>query len=146
MRKWVLLVVGLAAAAVLAVSAIASANAATGSRSGTSRGVSARDDVATTTTTVSLAEAERIASETVLGGTVTEAKLATDNGRTVWNVHVATPEGVVEVKVDGETGDARIDDDNAVEAGDDRGRGDDDGSGHDANDDRGHGGDHSGRR
>jgi hypothetical protein len=107
------------------------------------------------TTTVSQDEAEQIALATV-DGTVVETRLDEDNGRPVWNVHLATANGTVEVKVDAETGAARIDDDaddaeDADEDGDDdNGRHGDDGvddgdhrgRGHDGNDDSD---DHSGR-
>jgi hypothetical protein len=83
------------------------------------------------TTTVSQDEAEQIALATV-DGTVVETRLDEDNGRPVWNVHLATANGTVEVKVDAETGAARIDDDDDAEdadedGDDDHGRHGDDG-------------------
>ena len=75
----------------------------------------------------------------VAGGTVTETRLDVDNGRPVWNVHLSTPNGPVEVKVDAQTGEVRIDDD-ALGVDADPGLSDvdgDDGPGHDANDDHG---------
>jgi len=71
MRKSVLLGLGLASAAVLAVAGIASASAVTGSRGVAAQGVAARQ--AMTGTTISQADAERIALETVPGSTVTES-------------------------------------------------------------------------
>lgn len=105
MRKSVMIGIGLASATVIGVAWIASANAATGSVTGTPR-----QQATTTTTTVSKADAERIALAAVQGSTVVETRLDSDNGRTLWNVHLSTPGGTVEVKVDTQTGTVRLDD------------------------------------
>jgi Peptidase propeptide and YPEB domain len=135
MRKSIIVVAGFASAAVLAIAGIASANAGTGSRAGST------SQPAQVTTAISQADAERAAVAAVPGSTVTETKLDVDNGRAVWNVHLSTPNGPIEVKVDAETGAVRIDDDGAVGVGPDEDQadddGDDDGAAHDANDDRG---------
>jgi hypothetical protein len=124
MRKSLLTAAGLASVAVLAVTGIASA---TGSSTGRSP---ARQSA--TEATISQADAGRAALTAVPGSTVTETRLDTDNGRTVWNVHLSTPSGALEVKVDAETGEARVDDLGV------------DGSGHDANDDHRQGNDRHG--
>jgi hypothetical protein len=98
-------------------------------------------------TVISQADAEGIAQAAVPSSTVTESRLDTDNGRTVWNVHLSTPAGELEVKVDAQTGAIRIDDDQAqagATATTDDNDGDDDGPGHDATDDHGnHGAGHT---
>ncbi len=145
MRTSLTIGLGLAAAAVLAVAGIASANGSAGSSAATSPRQS------TATTAISRADAEQIAMATVAGSTVTETRLDIENDRTVWNVHLSTSTGTVEVKVDAQTGNVRIDDDApgiAPGAGilddddnpghganDDNNRGDDDGDDRDANDD-----------
>jgi len=110
MRKAIMIGVGLASAAVVATAGIATAGTANGRPDPTSTN-------SMVTTTVSQDEAEQIALATV-DGTVVETRLDEDNGRPVWNVHLATANGTVEVRVDAETGAARIDDD-ADEAGED---------------------------
>jgi hypothetical protein len=129
---------GLASAALLAVAGIASANAAAGSPTVTVTRPSAG------ATAISQADAERTALAAVSGSTVTEARLDSDRGRIEWNVHLSTPSGVVEVKVDAQTGTVRIDDgDDAPSTGPTTGGGidddSDDGTGHDADDDHGRG-------
>jgi hypothetical protein len=144
MRKSVGLGIGLASVAILAVAGIASANAATGS------GVApASRQTTMASTVVSQADAERIAQAAVPNSTVTESRLDTDNGRTVWNVHLSTPTGEVDVKVDAQTGAVRIDDDQpnagATATSDDNDGDNDggtDGSNHDGTD--GHGNDDHG--
>jgi hypothetical protein len=92
-------------------------------------------------TVISQADAEGIAQAAVPSSTVTESRVDTDNGRTVWNVHLSTPAGELEVKVDAQTGAVRIDDDQAqAGATTDDNDGDDDGPGHDATDDHGNDG------
>ena len=145
MRKSVLIGAGLAAGAILAVAGIASANATT-----TVPPATATPQVATTNA-INQADAEHAALAAAPGGSVTETRLDTDNGQTVWNVHLSTPNGIVEVKVDAQTGAVRIDDGNdASTAGpttstsadsDDNGGGSDEGSGLDAVDDHSHGSD-----
>jgi uncharacterized membrane protein YkoI len=139
MRKSITVAAGLAAAAVLAIAGIAgiaSANAGLGSPAGTST------QQTRTSIAISQADAERAAVSAVAGGTVTETRLDVDNGRPVWNVHLSTPNGPVEVKVDAQTGEVRVDDDGALGVDTDPGLSDDDGDdgpGHDANDDHGQG-------
>jgi hypothetical protein len=87
-------------------------------------------------TTISQFEAEGIAVTLVPGSEVVESNLDTDRDRPVWNVHLSTRSGQVEVKVDAETGAARVDADADRD-------GNDDGTGHDAGDD--HDGDGSNR-
>src|SRR5262245_38560446 len=107
MRKAVIIGIGAASIAVLATVGIASASAAN-DRPGSASNSSVM-------TTVSQDEAEQLAVAAV-DGTVTETRLDTEHGRPVWNVHLATANGEVEVKVDAETGEVRVDDD-ADEAG-----------------------------
>jgi Peptidase propeptide and YPEB domain len=143
MRKAVVIAAGIASATVLAVAGIASASAATGTPAGTSP---VRQ--ATPATPVDQADAERIALAAVPGGTVTETRLETEHGRSVWRVHMSTADGELEVEVEAETGEARIDD----VAGQDQDRLDEHGgdrAGHAASDDHGdhgrgddHGDDH----
>jgi len=138
MRKSVGLGIGRASAAVLAVAGIASANAASGSGVSTSA-----HQTTLVSTVISQADAEGIAQAAVPSSTVTESRLDTDNGRTVWNVYLSTPAGELEVKVDAQTGAIRIDDDQAqagATATTDDNDGDDDGPGHDATDDHGNDG------
>jgi uncharacterized membrane protein YkoI len=59
---------------------------------------------ATTGTAISQADAERIALAAVPGSRVTETRLQNDRDRAVWNVHLSTPTGNVEIKVDQQTG------------------------------------------
>src|SRR5262245_57486509 len=121
MRKSIIVVAALASGAVLAIAGIASANAGTGSRASSST-----PPIQTVTATaISQADAARAAVAAVPGSTVTETRLDVDNGRAVWNVHLSTPTGPVEVKVDAQTGAVRIDDDGAVGVGPDEDQADD---------------------
>jgi hypothetical protein len=134
MRKSVGLGIGLASVAVLAAAGIASANAIAGS------GATPDRPTNMTSTLISQGDAERIAEAAVPDSSVTESRLDTDHGRTVWNVHLSTPTGEVEAKVDAQSGAVRIDDDQAEADADtlsDDNDGDDDGTNHDANDDHG---------
>lgn len=130
MRRSLAMGLGVAAVAVVAVAGIASASTS-GDRSSTTPdapAVAAPGD-----TPISQSEAEGIAVTLVPGSEVVESNLDTDRDRPVWNVHLRTANGQVEVKVDAETGAARIDDDgddDADDRGDDNRRGRDDGSGH----------------
>jgi hypothetical protein len=139
MRKSVGLGIGVAAAALLAVAGIASANTSFGSATGTP----IRQTAATAATVISQADAEQIAQAAVPNSTVTESRLDTDNGRTVWNVHLSTPTGTVEVMVDAQNGSVRIDDNQAgagptATSDDNDADGNDaDEPGHDAGDDHG---------
>ena len=113
MRKAAMIGIGLGAVAVVATAGIATANAANGGPASTST-----RPALTSATLISQEEAELIAAAEV-DGTVIETRLDVDHGRAVWNVHLSTPTGDVEVKVDAETGVARIDDeDNADDADD----------------------------
>jgi uncharacterized membrane protein YkoI len=105
MRKTLVIGAGVATAGVLAIAGITSANAATGSRP--NRAAAAQSSAPTTT--VSQAEAEERALAAFPGSTLVETRLDTDNGRLVWNVHLSTADGPVEVRVDAETGQLRID-------------------------------------
>ncbi len=143
MRKSMLIGAGLAAAAILAVAGIASANATT-----TTVPPATATPQVTTTNAINQADAEQAALAAVPGSAVTETRLDTDNGRTVWNVHLSTPNSAVEVKVDAQTGAVRIDDGNdgstaapPTSTSDHHGGGSDDGSGYDAVDDHGRGSD-----
>jgi Peptidase propeptide and YPEB domain len=139
MRKSVGLGIGLASVAVLAVTGIASATMASGSGSATPL----RQTAASSATVISQADAERIAQAAVPNSTATQSRLDTDNGRTVWNVHLFTPTGEVEVKVDAQTGEARVDDDQTgarPTATSDDDADADDAAAHDANDDHGNDG------
>jgi hypothetical protein len=135
MRKSVGLGIGLASVAILAVAGIASANAATGS------GTVPPSRQSATSTVISQADAERIAQAAVPDSTVRQSRLDTDNGRTVWNVHLSTPTGDLEVKVDAQTGAVRVDDDQAgagaTATSDDNDGDDDAGPNHDGTDDHG---------
>jgi len=108
MRKSIMVAAGLASAAVLAVAGVASANTGTGSPA------RPPTDRTQATTAISQADAERAAVSAVAGATVTETRLDVDNGGTVWNVHLSTPNGPVEVKVDAQTGEVRVDDNGAL--------------------------------
>ena len=110
MRKPALITLGTVSAAVLAFGGIASASTAHQSSSDATR-LSA--SAATSSSRISAEQAKAIALAHVHGGRVTEINMDLDNGRQVWNVHLATAAGIVEVKVDVLTGAARLDDDNA---------------------------------
>jgi len=134
MRKSIMVAAGLASAAVLAVAGVASANTGTGSPA------RPPTDRSQATTAISQADAERAAVSAVAEATVTETRLDVDNGETVWNVHLSTPNGPVEVKVDAQTGEVRVDDNDALGVDADQGLSiddGDDGPGHDSNDDHG---------
>ena len=134
MRKSIMVAAGLASAAVLGIAGIASANAGLGSPAGPST------QQTRAATAISQADAERAAVSVVAGGTVTETRLDVGNGVTVWEVHLSTPNGPVEVKVDAQTGEVQVDDNGALGVAPDTGLSDedgDDGLGHDANDDHG---------
>jgi hypothetical protein len=118
MRKPVIVGVGLLSVGILTAAGIAAANAATSSPG---QVPTRHESTTSTATTIDQAEAERIAVAAVPGGTVTETHLDTDHGQAVWNVHLSTLDGEVEVKVDAQTGEARIDDDNDAEEADDDG-------------------------
>jgi len=137
MRKSVILGVGIVSAALAVAGGIAYAGAAP-SNGSPSRPIASAD------VTISQADAEALALQAVPSGTVLETSPDLENGRPVWNVHLSTPDGTVEVKVDALTGAVRIDDDRNADRNDD---GVDD-RGHDVGDDHGgdrHGGDdHSG--
>ena len=158
MRKSLMVPVGLVSAAVLTVAGIAAANAATASpseppSSGAAPSNSAvRATAAGVTAAIGQADAEQAALAAVPGGSVLETRLQSRDGRLVWNVHLSTPGGVVEVKVDAQTGAASLDDngaaatvpdddqadDQADDHGGDRGEG---GSGRDTGHRDGHGAD-----
>jgi len=125
MRKPGLIAAGVAAAGVLAVAGITSTAPPTGVRTGP---VAATRTGAPTT--VSQADAERIALARVPGSTVTGARLGTDNGHDVWTVHLSTADAHIDVRVDAETGDVRADDAVGDDSGgvDDHGRPGSDGS------------------
>ncbi|GIH11910.1 PepSY domain-containing protein [Rugosimonospora africana] len=147
MRKLLIVPAGIATAAILAAAGIGVANAAT---AGSAESHPTRQAATTPTASVGISrsDAERAAVAAVPGSTVIETRLDTDNGRTVWNVHLSTSDGVLEVKVDARSGAVRLDGDAPGRAGgapsrnDDRGdRANDDPATHDAGDDHGHGGD-----
>lgn len=151
MRKSVILGVGIVSAALAVAGGIAYAGAAPSSDS-PSRPIASAD------VTISQSDAEALALRAVPSGTVLETRPDLENGRPVWNVHLSTPDGTVEVKVDALTGAVRIDDrdddgvddgvdDRGHDAGDDNGgdrHGDDDhsGPGRDGSDDHGGSGRH----
>ena len=153
MRKSLMVPVGLVSAAVLTVAGIAAANAATASPSEPpATGAAPATTAAGATTAIGQADAEQAALAAVPGGSVLETRLQSRGGRLVWNVHLSTPGGVVEVKVDAQTGAASLDDngaaatvpdddqadDQADDHGGDRGEG---GSGRDSGHRDGHGAD-----
>jgi len=114
MRKSLMVPVGLVSAAVLTVAGIAAANAATASPSEPpATGAAPATTAAGATTAIGQADAEQAALAAVPGGSVLETRLQSRGGRLVWNVHLSTPGGVVEVKVDAQTGAASLDDDDA---------------------------------
>ena len=106
MRKVVMIGLGTVSAAVLGVAGIASASASV-------HHDSPRSNVhtATVSTAVSQAAAEKIALAAVPGSRVTETRLDSRNGATVWKVHLSTASGRTEVEVNAQTGAVRIDDD-----------------------------------
>jgi Peptidase propeptide and YPEB domain len=98
---------GVASAAIIAVAAMSACGTTPSPSSGSTSAVppvTISTAVATTPTTISQADAERLAVAAVLGGRVTEIRPDTDHGRAVWNVHLSTPNGNVEVKIDMQTG------------------------------------------
>ena len=153
MRKSLMVPVGLVSAAVLTVAGIAAANAVTASPSEPpATGAAPATTAAGATTAIGQADAEQAALAAVPGGSVLETRLQSRDGRLAWNVHLSTPGGVVEVKVDAQTGAASLDDngaaatvpdddqadDQAGDRGGDRGEG---GSGRDTGHRDGHGAD-----
>jgi uncharacterized membrane protein YkoI len=139
MRKSLMVPVGLVSAAVLTVAGIAAANAATASPSEPpATGAAPATTAAGATTAIGQADAEQAALAAVPGGSVLETRLQSRGGRLVWNVHLSTPEGVVEVKVDAQTGAASLDEDGAAATVPDDDQADDHGG--DRGDNRGGGG------
>jgi uncharacterized membrane protein YkoI len=109
MRKPTMIQLGIASAAIIAVTGLAACAGAQSpistSTSTTSTTIPATaGTTAATTTAISQADAERVALAAVPGSRVTETRLETDRGRTVWNVHLSTPNGSIEIKVDAQTG------------------------------------------
>ena len=114
MRKPTMIQLGIASAAIVAVTGLAGCAGAQSpistSTSSTSTTVPATTGAtATTATAISQADAERVALAAVPGGRVTETRLETDRGRTVWNVHLSTPNGSVEIRVDPQAGTIVVD-------------------------------------
>ena len=111
MRKATMIQLGIASAAIIAVTGLSACAGAQSpiststSTSTTSTTIPATaGTTAATTTAISQADAERVALAAVPGSRVTETRLETDRGRAVWNVHLSTPTGSVEIKVDTQTG------------------------------------------
>ena len=139
MRKSLMVPVGLVSAAVLTVAGIAAANAATASPSEPpATGAAPAASAAGATTAIGQADAEQAALAAVPGGSVLETRLQSRGGRLVWNVHLSTPGGVVEVKVDAQTGAASLDDNGAAATVPDDDQADDQADDHGG--DRGEGG------
>lgn len=139
MRKSLMVPVGLVSAAVLTVAGIAAANAATASPSEPpATSATPATTVSGATTAIGQADAEQAALAAVPGASVLETRLQSRDGRLVWNVHLSTPGGVVEVKVDAQTGTAVLDDDAAAATVPDDDQADDHGG--DRGGDRGEGG------
>jgi len=139
MRKSLMVPVGLVSAAVLTVAGIAAANAATASPSEPpATGAAPATTAAGATTAIGQADAEQAALAAVPGGSVLETRLQSRGGRLVWNVHLSTPGGVVEVKVDAQTGAASLDDNGAAATVPDDDQADDQADDHGG--DRGEGG------
>ena len=104
---------GIASAAVVAVmglAACAGTQSPISPTSTTSTAVPATTGTtAATPTAIGQADAERVALAAVPGSRVSETRLETDRGRTVWNVHLSTPNGNVEIRVDAQTGTVVVD-------------------------------------
>jgi uncharacterized membrane protein YkoI len=116
MRKSLMVPIGLVSAAVLAVAGIAAANAANASPSEPPATAAVPATAATnggTATAIGQAVAEQAALAAVPDSSVLETRLRSDNARLVWNVHLSAPGGVVEVRVDAQTGAVALDDDDA---------------------------------
>jgi hypothetical protein len=113
MRKPTMIQLGIVSAAIIAVTGLAACaggQSPVSPTSATSTAVPATTGTtATTPTAISQADAERVALAAVPGSRVTETRLETDRGRTVWNVHLSTPNGNVEIKVDPQTGTVVVD-------------------------------------
>lgn len=125
MRKLLIVPAGLAAAAIVAAAGIGVAGAATAPSA--ERQPSPHATAASTG--ISRSDAERAALAAVPGSTVIETRL----DGTVWNVHLSTSDGTVEVKVDARSGAVRLDDDARGRVGNDgiRGQVDNDPATHD---------------
>ncbi len=115
MRKSVMIGVGVTSAAAVLAAGLAACGTTRSPGPGSPSAIPSATTTApatptpTATAAVSRADAERLAVAAVPGGRVTETRLDTDNGRTVWNVHLSTPTGEVEVKVDAKTGAVHVD-------------------------------------
>ena len=114
MRKSLMVPVGLVSAAVLAVAGITAANAANAApelRATAARATTAAG--AATAISIGQPDAEQTALAAAPGSRVLESELQSHNGRPVWNVHLSTAQGFVEVKVDAQTGMVVLDDNDA---------------------------------
>jgi uncharacterized membrane protein YkoI len=113
MSKPTMMRLGIAAAAVIAVTGLAAcagAQSSTPTTSTTSTTIPATTGATGATPTVmGQADAERVALAAVPGSRVTETRLEAFRGRTVWNVHLSTPNGNVEIRVDAQTGTVVVD-------------------------------------
>lgn len=139
MRKSQMVPVGLVSAAVLAVAGIAVGNAASASPQEPPATGSAPATTAAAATPIGQADAEQAALAAVPGSSVLETRLQRRDGRLVWNVHLSTVDGVVEVRVDAQTGTVALDDDRAAATVPDNDGTDDHGGNRGPGRDAGHG-------
>jgi len=134
MRRTVMVGFGVAAAAVLAAAGAAAATGAgaeatTGGATTKAATAVATSNTGVAGTRITAAQARQAALAAVPGGTVTEVRLDTRAGVTVWNVHMRNGARTLEVFVDATTGrviEAEVSGRDAgrdarVEPGDDRG-------------------------